>query len=651
MKYPKGFRGRYFSLAAILALSTTITLANETQSFTDSKKDAQVQEEFDKKEELTPPADELAVAIISKKIRGKNDKIYSASKNSVSKTNITDNVSILTSEEIQLQGFTTLKDALNSLAGISVTSTGGLGQSASIFMQGLSNKYLLVLVDGVRYNDPSNTSGARLETLFVGDIEKIEVIKGAQSGIWGADAAAGVVNIITKKAKAGTHIGFGSEIGSYGYKSADLSLSHRTRTLDALISVLRITSDGFTSYMPKGDNLDDYEDDSFRSTTLNFKSGYWLDSNNKVQLGYHEINSLNHYDQDYMDGNSIGRADYKGQSGNLGYKHYNGKNLLEASITQNKFHYRDLDLVFSPWYEQIVDTKGSTPFFELKDTYTYAKDSLLGFGVNYEKRAVKYTVLNGIEKEKNDHSKAAFLNNTYRYENFIFSQALRFDQFSNFKNKMTGKFGVKYLFAENVNIYANYGTAYKTPNIIDMTNPWGVSNFNLKPENIKSFNAGFAFQGLEGNYFRNEIKDMIQWVSSQNVNVEGNSILQGFELSYQKTFFDTLLLGTNYTYTDAKDKNNNRLDKISRHQMALNASYALAKDLLMNANGSFVGSRKEGTQDTGRYFVANTKVDYRINKTFSTYVKVENLFDREYQTTNGYATPRRSFFAGFKATF
>jgi vitamin B12 transporter len=660
MKSPKGFRGRYFSLAAILAFSATVTLANQTQSVVETKKEIQKQEELDDKEELTPSAEELDVVVVSKKIKTKQSKVYSASKNYVSKTNITDNVNILTSEEIELQGITTVKDALNSLPGITVTTSGGLGQTSSVFVQGLSNKYLLVLVDGVRYNDPTNTSSVELTNLLVNDIEKIEVIKGAQSGIWGADAAAGVVNIITKKAEAGTHGNIGIELGSYNHKSFNTSLSHRTTEYDVIMSLFRVTEDGFSAVLPKGDDLDKYEDDSYRNTTFNLKTGYWLNSDNRLEFGYHDINSLVHFDDfDWM-GNPLPNADkgtdYRGKSAYLKYKYFVGKHNVEVTLTQNNFHNKQLNATFG-----VEDSVGQTPSFELKDTYKYGKDSNLVVGSSYEDRKIAYTQVGSSEEKEKDNAKAIFLNNTYRYNDIVLSQALRYDSFSSYKNKLTGKIGAKYLFNNDVNIYANYGTAYKSPNIMDMINIWGISNYDLKPENIKSFNIGFEYFGLHVNAFRNEIDDMISWdgVTSKNINKEGTSTFKGVEISYQKIFFNKLLFGANYTYVDAKEPDGTRLLRRPRYEIGTNLSYEASKKFMLSADASYIGSRADSDfstspatpVDTGRYLLVNTKFDYNINKTFSTYLKVNNILDKEYQSVYGYATPRRSYYVGFNAKF
>ena len=660
MKSPKGFRGKYFSLAAILALSTTMTLANETKSYSETKQNSEEQVEYTEAEELTPTSEELSVVVVSKRIKAKKSKVYSASKSYVGSINVTDNVYILTSEEMQLRGITTVSQALNSLPGISTTRSGGLGTTSSLFVQGFSNKYTLVLIDGVRYSDPTNTSGSDISNILIDNIERIEVIKGAQSGIWGADAAAGVINIITKKAKPGTRASVGVEVGSFKYRSLNASLSHRTRSFDVMLSALRTTQEGFTAQAPSGQDLDQYEDDSYRNTTVNLKTGYWLNSDNRIEFGYHDINSLSHYDSGFNNPDSDGRSDYSGKTGYLKYKLYIGKHLLETTVTQAYFHNKQLDATSG-----IEDSLGETPSVEIKDTFKYGKNSTLVFGGIYEKRKIEYTQV-GIAKENRDEkSRAIYLNNTNRFDDLILSQALRYDDFSEFDSKLTGKVGAKYLFGKDFNVYINYSTGYKAPNMMDMINIWGASNFDLKPEEIESFNIGLEYNGLHVNLFKNEIEDMIAWQSApwpapgKNVNTEGVSTLQGVEISYQQTFFEKLLLGANYTFVDAKDADDEKLLRRPKYQVGVDASYEVSKKLIISLNGTYIGSRADKDfsawpaidVDTGNYLLANTNINYKIDKTWSTYLKVSNLLDKEYQSVYGYATARRSFYLGLKASF
>ena len=657
MKKLKGFRGKYFSLAAILALNTTIAIASEGQSVLDNEKQLYApkaessSETSEVLEETRTPA-----VVISKKIKAQKSEVYSASKSLVSTTNVTDNVSIITSEELSQKGISTVTEALNTISGISTTSQGGKGTLSSVFVQGMANKYTLLLVDGIRYNDPSNSSGADFSNLLVGDIERIEVIKGAQSGVWGADAAAGVINIITKSASKGTHGSAGVEIGSYGHKSFNTSLSHKTDKFDAILSVQRVVEDGFSAQAPWRKDIDNYEDDSYRNTTINLKTGYWINDSNRIEAGYHDINALSSYDGfsfdmstfTYVsDPNMIQRSDFRQRSGYLNYKYFVANHTIEATLSKSTFERKELEAFNS--YD-VKNYEAEVPSIEMKDTWKYYDNATLVFGGTYEKRNLDIEYVAQSKEELNENSKALYMNNTNKFSNVILTEALRYDKYSDFDDKMTGKVGVKYLFSNDFNIYTNYGTAYKIPNIWELM----YSNGDLKPENIQSFNVGLQYAGLTINLFRNEIEDMISWDSAtwNNKNIDGTSVLKGIEISYEQQLFNALLAGANYTYVDAKDEDGDRLVNRPRYQTTVYATYLPIKQIAWNINGTHIGSREDSSSnETGNYFVANTKLTYHVNKNVDVYVKVNNLFDRYYQTVYGYASPERSYYAGIQAKF
>ena len=655
MKRPKGFRGKYFSLAAILALNATIALASEGQSVIDAQQQLQSPKEDATSEEKEIALERVApVMVITNKVKAQKSEVYSASKSLVSPTNTTDNVSIITSEELSQKGISTLSEALNTTSGINTTSSGGMGATKSIFLQGMANKYTLFMIDGVRYNDLNSISGADFSHILTDDIERIEVIKGAQSGVWGADAAAGVINVITKRAKEGNHANAGLEIGSYGHKNANVTLSHKANNLDVLLSIQRMVEDGFTTYAPHGKDIDNYEDDAYRNTTINLKTGYWIDESNRIEAGYHDINALNHYDVynfllSGVDPNSLARSDTKERSGYLIYKYFIGNHALEATLSQTNIHKKELDTMFG-----MEKYHGKVSLIEMKDTWKYGAKDMVVFGGNYQKDGLDYTQVGMDEEDYNSHSKALYLHNTNQFGNLILTQALRYDSFSAFEDKLTGKVGAKYLFSKDVNLYANYGTAYKSPAIFEMINLWGTSNLDLKPENIESFNVGMQYAGFNINLFRNEIKDMISWNSTTfiNENIDGKSILKGLEIAYEEQFFDTLLAGVNYTYIDAKDEDGKRLVNRPRYQSTLYTTYMPIKELAIHLNGTYIGSRKDyTTHETGNYFVANTKMTYHVDKNWDIYLKINNLFDRYYQSVYGYASAERSYYLGVQAKF
>lgn len=145
-------------------------------------------------------------------------KIYSVYNTSTDIKYSTSSVDIIKEEEIKEQKPTTLVDIVDKLSSISFLSNGGYGQSTSIYLRGMDPKRTLIMLDGIRLNDVTGLNGAMLEHILISDIEQIEIIKGSQSGVWGPDASAGVINIITKKPQKGIHLSSYFEYRSYTTK-------------------------------------------------------------------------------------------------------------------------------------------------------------------------------------------------------------------------------------------------------------------------------------------------------------------------------------------------------------------------------------------------------------------------------------------------
>ena len=387
---------------------------------------------------------------------------------------------------------------------------------------------------------------------------------------------------------------------------------------------------------------------------MNFKTGYWIDAYNRIEAGYHDVNALNSYDENTP--NDEQHSDIRNRSGYVSYKYFEGNHALETTLTQSSFIKKELDAAYG-----VSDYKGEIPSIEMKDTWKYYDKSVFVLGTSYEKREIEYTQVGAPKEERDDNAKALYINNTNQFSQLVLTEALRYDKFSAFEDKVTGKVGAKYLFTDQFNLYTNYGTAYKTPSMLDMINIWGASNFDLKPENIQSFNVGLQYTGLTINFFRNEIEDMIDWDSatSKNINIDGTSIMRGVEISYEQQLMQSLLMGGNYTYVDAKKEDGTRLTRRPRYQSTLYTTYMPIKKLAWNLNGTYIGSRADqdfstwpaSKVDTGNYFVANTKVSYQIDPTWNAYVKVNNIFDRYYQDAYGFASAQRSYYLGMEAKF
>ena len=314
--------------------------------------------------------------------------ISSATKSEEKLKNVTANVDVITAEDIESRKFKTVAEALQTIAGIQVAPTGGAGQQTSMFLRGMSSHRTLVLIDGIRYNDITSVAGAsNLEHLLINDIERIEVIKGAQSSIWGADASAGVINIITKSAQDGTHGNATIEYGRYNSKTAKANISHKNENFDAKFGAMIVDTDGFSAMTPKGEKAKKYEDDGYKNRNINLKLGYNFDEQNRVSTSYELIDTktdIDGYDPITFanDPNNNDIARTKNHLANLTYENRN-------SIALTKVYTNFTEIKRSSTNSQTPDYKGITKEYGANTSIDYLSSSNVTIGADYKNLKIK----------------------------------------------------------------------------------------------------------------------------------------------------------------------------------------------------------------------------------------------------------------------
>lgn len=568
--------------------------------------------------------------------------VTSATKTEQSIKDVISNIDVITAEDIEARKFKTVTEALNTIPGIQVSPSGGIGQQTSVFLRGMDSNKTLVLIDGIRLNDPTGLSGANFEHLMINDIERIEVIKGAQSSIWGADASAGVINIITKSAQKGTHGNASVEYGKYNTKTSKATISHKNENFDAKLSALRVDTDGFSAMMPRGEKAKKYEDDGYENTTADLKLGYNFNENNRISTSYEIIDTKVDYD------NSPNSNDKAKTKTHLASVNYENKN--DIAITNVYANYTDITREYS-----YGNFDGSVKEYGVKSTVPYLSEtSFITIGTDYKEFEHK----NDLDKQYDN--KAIYITNTNKFfdDKTIFTESLRYDKYSDFDNKATGKVGIKQYIVDELNISSNYGTGYNVPTIYQLFEPagmWGnVGNPDLQPEKTKGYDVGLEYKGFSITYFDTKVNNMIGYGNGYE-NIEGDSKLKGTEIAYKNSVTEDIFLNLNYTNLSAKNADKEYLARRAKDKVGFGVDYYGLKDFHFNINGEYIGTRydrvnKQGAS-TGNYTIWNAVVDYEINKTFSTYVKLDNMFNKDYQIVDGYATSQRAAFVGLKASF
>ena len=555
--------------------------------------------------------------------------IVSANKTAQTLDQITSNVHIITSEEIEAKHYNTLSEALNQISGVSFTRNGGLGTTTNIFMRGSSNNRLLILIDGVRTNDPSSTNGSNIADIVMSNIERIEVIKGAQSGVWGSDAAAGVINIITKENKT-TAINI--EYGAYNTRKATLSTGTKIDRTSLSLNVQRLETDGFSAQAPADTDIDLYEDDPYQNTNIIGKVKFDIDQDSSISLTHNYTDAQNSYD-DYNAPDSTKRATSETNLTSLEYQ----KNDTNIVLQQSLFRAEQLDGTAA----DIVN--GETQSLQI----THNIDNLL-LGASRTLNRAKVDKYATTDNE-NNHSNSAFATYHHKFGNIVFNEALRLDDYSNFGSKVTGKLGAKIPIDSDSSISVNYGTAYNAPSLIQIVNPWGTENPDLKPENSAEASVGYQNKAFTISFFEKRVEDLIDWDSGQYQNFTGATQIRGYEAEY-KLAFDSVELAANYTHLHTEKSDGSPLARRPDDQVGLDINWYATDKLDININGQYIGQRSE-ENSTQNYSVWNSALNYKINPVFSTYLKVDNLFDTYYQVVDGYATAERSAYLGVNANF
>ncbi|QOG12474.1 TonB-dependent receptor plug domain-containing protein [Arcobacter sp. FWKO B] len=571
-------------------------------------------------------------------------EVISATKSNQSIKDVTSNVEVITGAELEEKNITTLTQALNLVSGISFTSNGGLGKQTSVYLRGFDSKRVLVLIDGVRYNDITGASGASFENLMINDIEQIEIIKGAQSGIWGSDASAGVINIITKGATKGLHGSVLAEYGSFNTKKYNIATSYKTDKFYFKVNHQKLTTNGFTAYAKKGEDINKYEDDGYENKTTNFRFGLNIDDNNKIDMSHMIIDTYNEYDNtssDNLNNYSISKTKISGAR---------FENVNEIAITDLTYNKTDFFRSYRSHANTTTsDYDGNLDEFGLKSKIDYLDEtSFVIVGGDYK----KFEQLDTLNKDYTN--KALFLTNSNKFDKLIFTQSLRADKYDAFDNKTTGKIGAKYNINDDLALFANYGTAYNVPTLGQLFGKNGP-NPNLKPETTKSTDVGFEYMSFKATYFSNKIDDMIEWSNSKYNNVQGTSKLKGFELDYKKEIYKSTLLNLSYTQLSAKDKDGKSLARRAKESLKFGVDYYGLTNLHLGLYGEYIGTRYNLADDkgeqTGRYTIANMVVNYDIFKNTKIYAKVDNITNKYYQTIENYATSPRAYYAGIKVSF
>ena len=584
--------------------------------------------------------------------------VETAYKTSTVSSFITSPYDVITGEEIEEKKPFFLNDILQNKAGISFSSNGGFGQITSLYLWGMEPKRTLTLIEGIRVNDFTTPNiSASYEHILLEDINRIEIIKGTQSGVWGADAAAGVINIITKQPEEGLRVKLYGLTGSYSTQKEGLRLSFRNTKGYILLSYLRFKTLGFSAVEPTKDNdmygkrWDElgFEKDPYKNETLSLKTKWNITENDTFQTYLRTVDAVVHYDSvDFVSGKPVDAPDGPFTLNHSSQKFF--KFQYDKKINNNRITLLASKSKFKR--SQYGGYEGEYREYTVKDRFDYLQNGFVLLGAS--RQDFIHQKSGGTALNRRYHNYGYYLTNVVKVKKTVLSQSIRHDSYSSFKDKTTWKLGIKQSIFKNLYISGNWGTAYNVPTIDQLYNPWW-GNKNLTPENTLEWDVSVGYKSFSLTYFNQKVKNLIDYDFStyKYKNFVGKSKINGIETKYSR-FIEPLklFLSINYTYLDAKKPDGSKLPRRPQNKIGFDVVFYPDENVILGFSGIYIGKRKDTDgAKTGYYTVINSYFNVRVSKNIEAYLKLNNITDTYYQTVDGYATEGRSVYAGVDLTF
>ena len=580
-------------------------------------------------------------------------------------------VSIITAEDIAARQLRTVSEALKDVVGVDVVESGGAGGNASIFMRGANSEHTLVLIDGIEANDPISPSRAfNFANLTIDNIERIEIVRGPQSVLYGSDAIGGVINIITKRGDSTPSISASSEAGSYDTYVQRVTTNGSSGILDYSAAYARHDVGGFSAVRAGSEN------DRYRANIFSSRMGAALSDSLDLGGFFRFTGSDSELDNDV----GVGGDDPNRTLDNrqLFSRVELNTNFFAGQVTQQLFlNYSkqtfeddndpDID---HPIDLQRSDYDGRTLKLGLQNNLKPIERLTFTLGTEFEREQGSSNFLSQSSfgdftatlPQERAYTRSVFMQSIADLSDSISATAgLRVDDHDRFGTKVTWRTG-PVVNISDTKFRATVGSAFKAPSLSQLYSQYGDPN--LSPEKSLGFDLGIDQQvtkdklSVGTTFFHSMINDLISFNSetfkSENI---GRARLQGFENYVRLNLAQDTALRLNYTLTDAQDRDLDReLLRRARHKVGATLDLKPVTALSLNLGAHFVGARSDTDFSTfpaarvslGGYTLVDLAIGYELHKNVELTARVENIFDRDYESVLGYGTAGAAAFGGIK---
>jgi vitamin B12 transporter len=607
-------------------------------------------------------------------------------------------VTVITGEELERDHQRTVPDVLRSVPGLNVVQTGGPGGQTAVFMRGTNSNHVKVLIDGVDMSDPSTPNGAfDFAHLLTGDVERIEVLRGPQSGLYGSDAIGGVISITTKKGEGPPKVAVNLEGGSFGTFNQTGSLSGSQGRFNYAFNVLhyRSTDNWVTpvELLAPGEkrNRDSYDNRTYSTrlgvdvtddVALNFV-GRYTDAR-LLFTGDDFVNFPTPAPEALRDTQVNHNALTRGEAV---WKLFDGrlKNYFGVNYTNNwSWNFNPNPDSFTPFGSVAPPTKnvGEKTKYDWRAEANVLPGQTLVLGLEKEAQKLRTDSTlsaTGVPMLTTAHktNKAGWVELQSNFFDRVFVVANgRYDDDEAFGPHRTWRIAPAFIVpGTETKLKASYGTGFKAPTLTELfvNNPaiGQVANPALRPEISRGYDYGFE-QPLFNDrlrfgvtYFRNRITDLITTqfdpatftFSYMNV---GQAETRGYEAFVVALLNDQWKLRADYTYTGTRDLSTDLgLLRRPAHKASVTAVWTPRDGLSLSATVLHVSSWVDVSRDTAvfiprldakPYTIVNLAANYAVNDHLTLFAHADNVFNYQYQLPVGFERPGLGVFGGVRLT-
>jgi len=566
-------------------------------------------------------------------------------------------VDVITEAEIRAEAPARLSDILARRPGVSVANSGPPGTTSLVRIRGLAAPYIGVRLDGIDVTDPSLVQAFfNFGTLDAADLSRVEILRGSQSAIAGSSAVGGVVNITTRRAKEEGRSGeLQFEAGSFGTFRSALGLSNLGPQGEANLSLSRVTSDGFSAADENNGNI---EPDGFDATRLSFYGDHAV--SDRLVLGVNGFfeESASEFDNFEftppflpVDGPFLSEETDATTRGLRLFAEIDG----DAVTSTFALSYFDNDR-FTDFGSGTSNFLGERIKADYLGTTTIQGDVTLSFGAEAAEERFESSDSFGGAAEGDRRVLAAFAEGLVPVtEAFDLSLALRLDSYSDFGEFVSGRLAGAYRLDGGTILRGVLSNGFRAPSLFEVNDP-AFGNADLTEEESRNVELGIeqvlsSGASVQATLFYTEINNLIEFeFPAGYVQTDGQSRTQGIELAATSPLGPRAELFGNYTYTDASGPDGQRLSLVPRHDLTLGVEAQITERLGGIATVQYVSDVIDGVA-LDDYTVANAVVDYALSDSAEAYLRIDNIFDEQYQTVRGYGTSDRAVYVGFRARF